>query len=144
MGLNCKPGVSRRVTHYVAALIWAVVGMVLLCRGGLFLRASGRLWLLLPAMALGTAKSFFMLDRTAGRNLERLSYKTDGACLGGVYSARMWGVVVAMILLGWLLRHSGLPASVLGCIYVAIGWAMLFSSRLLWRRAIRLLPKQPS
>jgi len=45
-------------------------------------------------------------------------------------------MVIMMILLGWLLRHSGLPGELIGTVYVAIGWALLFSSRVLWRRAL--------
>lgn len=110
--------------------------MVLLLRGGLFLHTAGRVWLLLPAMAVGTAKSLLLLDKSARENLLRLSAKEDGDCLGGIYSVKMWGLVVMMIGLGWLLRHSGLPGEITGAVYGAIGWALLFSSRLVWQRAI--------
>lgn len=104
-------------------------------RGGLFLQAAGRLWLLLPAMAVGTLKALYMLDKAARRNLLRLSGKEDGDCLGGVYSVKMWALVAMMMGLGWIIRHSGLPGEVIGVVYGAIGWALVFSSRLVWRRA---------
>jgi len=134
---TCKPGASLRTHHCLAASIWSLVGIMLMARGGLFLHAVGKLWLFLPAMAVGTIKSFFMLDKAARKNLVRLAGKEDGDCLGGVYSARMWGLVGAMMALGWLLRRLGLPGEWVGGIYVAIGWALFFSSRLLWQRAIR-------
>ncbi len=136
MGLNLKPGASLRTHHYFAASVWSLVGLFLLIRGCLFLRQAGQMWLLLPALAVGTAKSRFMLDRAAGRNLTRLAGKRDGDCLGGVYSAKMWGLVAAMMIMGWLLRHSGLPWGLVGFIYAAIGWAMFFSSRIPWRQAV--------
>lgn len=109
--------------------------MSLMLRGGFFLHAVGRVWLIVPAMAVGSVKSLLMLDKAARKNLLRLSAKADGDCLGGVYSAKMWGLVGMMIGMGWLLRHSGLPGEVIGTVYVAIGWALLFSSRLVWQRA---------
>lgn len=131
-----KPGASLRTHHFLAASIWSLVGIFLMTRGYFFLHAVGRLWLFLPATVAGTCKSIFLLDKSAAKNLSRLSGKIDGDCLGGVYSVKMWGLVAMMMFLGWLLRRSGLPGEFIGAFYVAIGWALLFSSRLLWRRAI--------
>lgn len=137
MGPSCKPGATLRTHHCLAASIWSLVGILLMTRGGLFLHAVDRLWLFLPAMAVGTGKSLVMLDKAARKNLLRLAGKEDGDCLGGVYSVRMWVLVVVMMGLGWFLRRSGFPGEWVGSIYVAIGWALFFSSRLLWQRAIR-------
>lgn len=137
MDSTCKPGASLRAHHFLAASLWSLVGLFLMTRGGLFLHTAGRLWLFLPAVVVGTLKSIFMLDKAARKNLTRLSGKRDGDCLGGVYSAKMWALVAIMMVLGVLLRRSGLPWEVVGTLYVAIGWALFFSSRLLWQRAIR-------
>jgi len=134
---TCKPGASLRTHHFLAASIWSLVGIFLMTRGGLFLHTAGSLWLFLPAVVVGTCKSIFMLDKAARKNLTRLSGKEDGDCLGGVYSAKMWALVAMMMAAGVLLRRSGLPWAVVGTIYVAIGWALFFSSRLLWQRALR-------
>ena len=136
MGNAFKPGASLRTHHFLAASIWSLVGIFLMTRGFFFLHAVARTWLFLPAIVVGTYKSLFLLDKSAGKNLVRLSGKMDGDCLGGVYSVKMWGLVAMMMLLGWLLRRSGLPGEFVGAFYVAIGWALFFSSRLLWRRAI--------
>lgn len=131
-----KPGASLRTHHFLAASIWSLVGIFLMTRGYFFLQAVGRAWLFLPATIAGICKSIFLLDKSARKNLVRLSGKMEGDCLGGVYSKKMWGLVALMMLLGWLLRRSGLPAELIGTLYVAIGWALFFSSRLLWQRAI--------
>jgi len=137
MGHTYKPGASLRTHHFLAASIWSLVGIFLMTRGYFFLHAVGRTWLFLPAVIVGTGKSIFLLDKSARKNLDRLSGKIDGDCLGGVYSVKMWGLVALMMFLGWLLRRSGLPFEFVGSFYVAIGCALFFSSRLLWRRAIR-------
>ncbi len=137
MGPTCKPGASLRAHHFLAASIWSLVGFFLMTRGGLVLDAVGRTWIFIPAIVVGTCKSIFLLDKAARKNLTRLSDKEDGDCLGGVYSVKMWALVAMMMGLGWLLRRSGLPGEFIGALYVAIGWALFFSSRLLWQRAIR-------
>lgn len=136
MGSFCKPGASLRTHHFLAASIWSLVGIFLMTRGYFFLHAAGSTWLFLPAVVVGTCKSLFLLDKSAVKNLARLSGKMDGDCLGGVYSVKMWGLVAMMMLLGWLLRRSGLPGGFVGAFYAAIGWALFFSSRRLWQRAI--------
>ena len=132
-----KPGASLRTHHFLAASIWSLVGIFLMTRGYFFLHAVSGVWLFLPAVIVGTCKSIYLLDKSALKNLARLSGKINGDCLGGVYSVKMWGLVAMMMCLGWLLRRSGLPFEFVGSFYVAIGWALFFSSRLLWQRAIR-------
>jgi hypothetical protein len=138
MGHAFKPGASLRTHHLLAASIWSLVGIFLMSRGFFFLQVVARTWLLLPAIFVGTCKSIFLLDKSARKTLARLSGKSDGDCLGGVYSVKMWGLVAMMMCLGWLLRRSGLPGEFVGAFYVAIGWALFLSSRLLWQRALRL------
>lgn len=127
-----KPGVSLRTHHIVAASIWSGVGLMLLVRGGSYLFEAGSQWVLVLAVVVGTFKSLFILDKSARKNLKRLSIKKDGACLGGVYSINMWLMILAMMIMGKLLRNSGLPDVFIGGLYAAIGWALFFSSRLLW------------
>ncbi|MDD5758193.1 MAG: hypothetical protein PHI06_03835 [Desulfobulbaceae bacterium] len=136
MATTHKPGATLRTHHFLAASIWSLVGIFLMARGYFFLQTVGRAWLFLPASLAGTGKSIFLLDKSARKNLARLAEKKDGDCLGGVYSMKMWGLVALMMLSGILLRRSGLPAELIGTVYVAIGWALFFSSRLLWQRAI--------
>ena len=113
---------------------------MLLIRGGSFLFDAGSQWLFIPALIIGTCKSLFILDKSAQKNLNRLSKKQDGSCLGGVYSPTMWGLILAMIIMGKLLRKSGLPGDYLGVFYVAIGWALFLSSRLLWNNLKQQAP----
>ena len=133
-----KPGARIRTHLIVAGLIWALVGLMLIVRGSLFLQSVHQVWLLAVAVAVGTVKSRLMLDRAARRNRDRLLVKSDGDCIGGVYSAKMWLLVACMIALGRLLRVSGLPMGVVGTVYGAIGWALLLSSRVLWQAAATL------
>lgn len=130
--IQLKPGASRKTHLLLAAFVWAAVGLMLLYRGvGWLLEVKGVVWLG-PAILAGTVKSFLLLDRVAGKNIVRIQRFGDNHCLGGVYSLRSWGLVLAMIVFGRLLRSVGLPLALVGGLYAAIGWALFFSSRRIW------------
>jgi len=127
-----SPAVSPGVHLVTAALIWSAVGVMLCIRGFFMLRpVHGYMWAGL-AVLLGTAKALLVLDRTARRNIARIKGFDDRTCIGAVYSWKTWGLVGVMIGSGWLLRHSSLPAALVGSLYVGIGWALCVSSRLAW------------
>lgn len=128
-----KPGVEKRVHLFLSALLWTGVGLFLLARGGLWLLAAGNIWLLALAVLAGSGKSLLILDKTAKKSINRILRFGDKTCLGAVYSIRTWLLVLAMMGTGFLLRQSALPRSVLGVIYVTVGWALFLSSRQAWR-----------
>ena len=127
-----KPNASRSVHLFVAASLWTVVGLSLMSRGAVWLNSIGQLWIILPALIIGTGKSFFMLDRSARKSINRIIATRDGRCLGGVYSIKTWLLVLSMMAAGCLMRNSSLPKEFLGLFYVSIGWGLLFSSRNAW------------
>ena len=122
-----------RVHLLAAALIWSLVGALLMSRGFQWLTEISWQWLALPALALGTLKGLFILDGVARKNIERIRGMQDGACIGAVYSLKTWGLVVLMIALGRLVRSALLPRELVGPLYLAIGWALFWASRLIWR-----------
>jgi hypothetical protein len=128
-----KPGASTRTHLLVAASIWTAVGLMLAVRGLLGFPEAQRFFFGLFGLAIGTLKSLLVLDQAARRNIERILACRDGLCLGGVYSAKMWGLVLLMIAGGRLLRAYA-PAALAWLVYLAIGWALLLSSRLIWQR----------
>jgi len=127
-----KPGASTKTNLLVAALMWSFIGLYLMVRGYLLSESLSGLFLAL-ALVLGTRKAFWVIERAARKNIARIVARPDGMCLGGVYSWGMWGMVVCMMLGGRLLRNSSVPPLVLSVIYVAVGWALLLSSRLIWQ-----------
>ena len=127
------PGVDKRVHLLLSAVLWTAVGLWLMLRGGLWLYSTGASWMIVPALLLGSGKSLLILDRTARNGIERILRFSGTTCLGAVYSYKTWLLVVAMMAVGFLLRQSAIPKSVLGTLYVAIGWALVLSSRHAWR-----------
>ena len=131
-----KPAASARTHLLLAALMWTVVGSVLLVVGVRWLLQADPpyVWVLLVlAVAVGWGKGHFVLARAAQRMLARIISRGDGFCLGGFLAPVSWAFVLAMILLGRLLRGGLLPRSLVGWLYVAVGSALLIGCRLLWR-----------
>jgi len=129
-----KPGVPVRTHLLVSALIWSLVGLFLMLFGMRLLALPEHGLLAVAALALGSLKSWRILDRVAGRNIDRILRMREGTCIGAVYPLKMWGLVILMMVAGRLLRASALPAFMIGALYLAVGWGLFFSSRLMWRQ----------
>ena len=129
-----KPNVSVKTRIFLAALLWSCIGLMLMWRGGHAVVGTGREWLLLISLLVGTFKSWAVLDRVAVKNMTRIFDKGEYSCLGGVYSWKTWLLVVAMIVFGRLLRASSLQVWLVGLIYVTVGWSLFWSSRKVWLR----------
>ena len=138
---NLKPRASSRFQLLLAGLMWSVVGCALLAFGSSWISDSvsrGTFALLLvAALALGAAKSRFILDRAAGKIVIRIGERGEGRCAGGFLSLRSWLLVAVMIAGGRLLRGGILPSAAVGTLYAAIGTGLLLSSRLAWSAFIR-------
>ncbi|GAB4334556.1 MAG: hypothetical protein Kow0089_03830 [Desulfobulbaceae bacterium] len=128
-----KPGVNRSVHLLAAALLWSVVGGILGAKGLLWINPVENPWFVTCGIALGTIKSFFVLDRVADRVVNRISRMRDGTCLGAVYSWKTWLLVGVMVSSGILLRTFFNPGRYVGTVYLAIGWGLMLSSRVSWR-----------
>lgn len=118
-----------------AAMMWSLAGAGILAAGCSWIFRSGSpasVPVLVLALATGAAKARFVLDRTARRILTRIESRGDGRCLGGFLSWKSWLLVVAMVLLGRVLRASPLPLIARGGVYAAIGAGLLIASRSLW------------
>ena len=142
---SCRLAASRRTHVMVAAMIWTIVGLGLLGFGLKWLIQSETSWLPLLVfglLAIGFAKGFFVLRKTARRTIVRIMNRGDNRCLGGVFSWSTWVLVILMMVGGRLLRGSGLPLEILGCIYAGIGVALLVGSSVSWA-AFRNMTQEP-
>ena len=131
-----KPAAAVRAHLLLAGLMWAVVGVALVGFGGRWLwqlPTPAAPWLAMLAVAIGIFKSRFVLDSAARRIVDRILERGDGRCLGGFLSLRSWALVVVMAGGGRLLRGSHVARGLLGFLYVAVGTALLLSSRVAWQ-----------
>jgi hypothetical protein len=128
-----KPGVKQRVHLFTAPFVWAVVGGILMVRGWHWLPPGSGLLCMVAGGLAGTGKSLLILDRMARKSVTRLGALPDGTCLGAVYPWRTWLLIGCMMGAGMSLRRITHPGALLGTLYMAVGWSLLFSSRLGWR-----------
>lgn len=128
-----KPGVGKSVHLFAAPFLWSVIGSLLMFRGlGWIGLGTAPYWLVVVALLLGTTKSFLVLDRTAKKSLKRIMEFNDNTCIGAVYSWKTWILVALMMGFGITMRRLTEPGMVIGILYVAIGWALILSSRHGW------------
>jgi hypothetical protein len=130
-----KPGVTKHTLLFMSAFLWTTIGLMLLVKGAS--RVSQLVYwpplVVIVAILAGSLKSYFILDTSARRGIDRILKFSDGTCLGAVYSFKTWILVLCMMGMGVILRKSSLPDSLLCFLYITIGWALLLSSRLAWR-----------
>lgn len=129
------PAVSRRKLVLGAGIFWIVGGGVLIGRAvslpGFAILSDW--WLLLPALAVGAAKSAFVFRRVVRKNISRienLAPDKSKVCLFAFQSVESYLLVVLMIMIGLLLRTTPLSDLWLAMIYVAIGSALILSGPL--------------
>ncbi len=128
-----KPAASRRTHLLLAALLWSVVGTVLLGVGIWWSAPQSGGPILLPiAVLVGVLKGRFALGRAARRTIARIEARGDGRCIGGFFSVWTWMMIAAMSCTGQLLRTGSVPRIVVGLVYTAVGTALVLACRHLW------------
>lgn len=130
---DLKPGVSPKTHVLCAALLWTIIGLLLTQRGITYLVQEDLLLAAVAGIILGSLKSRYILDKSAMQGVERIKQFADNTCIGAVYSWKTWVLVVAMMLFGLLVRSSPIPKVYIGIICIAIGWALIRSSRFGWK-----------
>jgi hypothetical protein len=131
------PRASRQAHLRAAAILWTVVGSALFLVGASWMSTAGTARALPAtgaAVFLGWIKSRYVLNRTAARIVGRIEDRGDGRCLGGFLSWKSWLLVVAMMVLGRILRRSSLPLLYRGLIYSAIGAGLVLAGLKIRRR----------
>jgi hypothetical protein len=133
-------GLTRQQHLWIAAGIWIVVGLGLLAMGLIF-------WFHFPylgfldaqhvsigviAAGVGLFKGKFILEKTAGRTIDRVADLNEPNPLKSVY--QMFGgktiaLILSMMGIGIVLRVAGVSFEVRGLIYIAVGIALLWSCR---------------
>jgi hypothetical protein len=128
-----KPAVPRYWLMLLAGLMWTAVGI------GLSVTActwfSNLDW---PQNGLGVFLGFgsgiviyrYGFSRIAKRNLERISSQPNEVCVFAFQAWRSYLLILGMMVLGAVLRHSAVHRLVLGVIYAAMGTALTLSSAL--------------
>jgi len=135
---------NHRTVGFLAGTLWVGAGALLSVRGGLMLGKTETTWGLALALTLGlivgAAKGYYVLSRSARRNLRRIA-ALDKPKPWNAFTLRFLFLLGLMIgfgrMLRWLASEGHLPWGVVGGIYVGIGVALVVSA------GAYFIPKRP-
>ena len=127
---------APRSLGWLAFGLWLLGGVVLLSLGAARLAQAARgettpvvvAVVALAGLAVGTAKGWFVLRRTAQRNIERLAALEENQRPIHLYGIRSWVVIGLMTALSVGLTVGGVPPLWRGMVNLAIGAALAASS----------------
>jgi hypothetical protein len=128
-----KPAVTSHLLLFIAGIVWAGVGFVLLSLAFSWLsRASDSDIHIHPFVIAGVAGALlihhFGFLKIADKNLKRILKMQDKSCLFAFIPWKSYLIIAVMILIGSALRHSVIPKHCLAVLYIAIGLALVLSS----------------
>lgn len=121
----------------LAGLLWSMTGIALCLAALYWLSAVDWPRNLISAVCgclLGTAAYHFAFKKIARKNIDRIASLPSRVCLFAFQAWRSYLLIASMMALGFLLRHSSLPRTVLGVVYLTIGAALTLSSSVYYER----------
>ncbi len=126
-----KPAVPRRFLLALAGLAWLGVGVLLLVLAGFWL-TGGQRAVSLVCVGSGVAAAVLIhhlgFSRIAAKNIARILSLAGSRCVFSFFTWRNYFLIIVMVTMGRLLRHSTLPRQYLAILYIAIGLALVLSS----------------
>jgi len=132
-----KPSASRPLLFLTAGLLWTLAGSWLCYLAFSWLKASGVDHWQYHALAgaiLGIAAYLTVFAQIAKKNIARLKDLPEKSCFFAFQAWRSYLVIILMVSLGVILRHSDIPRHWLAVAYLTIGGALLGASLQYYRR----------
>ena len=125
------PAVSKKWLFALAGILWSLVGLMLCLRAEIWLQhiyLPTALWFASFGLILSVIVYRFGFAKIARKNIERLCFRPDKSCIFSFQAWRSYLIIMIMVTLGLVLRHSAFPKPYLAIIYLTIGGALFFSS----------------
>jgi hypothetical protein len=131
-----KPAFPRRHLLLLSGLMWSLVGLML-CRLAfrwyLALNITHHWINILAGFLLALPIHFLGFSSIAKVNIVRIQALPEKPCLFSFMAWWNYPLVAFMISLGLVMRHSPIPKSYLGILYVGIGCGLFLSSLLYYK-----------
>lgn len=133
---NYKPSVHRSWLIFAAGTMWLAVGVGLIAAACFWLYHTK--WYLgivlaISSIVLGLIVYSFGFSRIVRKNLHRIGGKPEAACLFGFQGWRSYFLILAMVLMGYAIRHLPVPKDVAAVVYFTMGLALCLGSLLYFR-----------
>lgn len=126
-----KPAVERKYLILISGLMWIAIGVMLnmLAVSWLTEWHFNRTWLYIVAgIILSLIIHHFGFLKIVDKNLGRIKTLNPRTCVFAFMSWKSYLLVIIMISMGIMLRHSPIPRNFLSIIYIGIGLALVLSS----------------
>ena len=126
-----KPAVTNKLLLFLAGLVWECVGIMLLFLAFSWLSASSTIEFSLYSAAgilLALFAHHFIFLKIVDKNLKRILQMNKKMCFFSFIPWKSYLIIIAMVSMGVLLRHSMIPKKDLAILYTGIGLALILSS----------------
>jgi hypothetical protein len=126
-----KPAVNKSVLLFLAGWLWVCVGCVLLILAFSWLREDKNINVYVFAgfgVVLALLVHHFGFLRIVDRNMARILPVNEKQCVFSFISWKSYLLVLVMVVLGAIVRHSVLPKTYVAILYAGIGLALILSS----------------
>jgi len=126
-----KPAVTKTILLFLAAIVWECVGIMLLFVAFLWLSAASKIDIYLYSGAgimLALFVHHFGFLKIVDKNLERILQMNGKRCMFSFIPWKSYLIIIVMVTMGALLRHSMISKKYLAILYIGIGLALILSS----------------
>ncbi|MDT8400482.1 MAG: hypothetical protein RQ743_02215 [Bacteroidales bacterium] len=126
-----KPAVKSKYLILISGLMWTGIGIMLISLALTWLieHEYDKNWIyIISGIILALVIHHFGFLKIVDKNLGRIKSLDPRSCVFAFMSWKSYMLVIIMITMGILLRHSPVPQNLLSIIYIGIGLALVLSS----------------
>ena len=126
-----KPAAEKNLLVLMAGIVWVGVGIMLLVLAFSWLEADADSNIYLfggVGLVLALLVHHFGFLRIVDKNLKRIIPMKGKKCVFSFITWKSYLLIIVMMTMGIMLRHSSIPKPYLAIIYTAIGLALILSS----------------
>ena len=138
-----KPAAKRNTLALLAGIVWSLTGLFLSTIAATWLAGSSTQYVataVIAGVGAGWLIYYFKFGKLATENIHRIYAQSPGqdkVCVFAFQNMRSYFLVLVMMSMGYIVRHSGVPKPYLSPFYLAIGVAMILSSLSYYRHLNR-------
>lgn len=136
------PAVDKRLLILISGFLWSIVGIMLCKLAVNWLSLTSRqnaVWLGLTGVVLAVLIYYFGFLKLVNNNTGRILLKEGKVCIFAFQPWKSYLIILIMIGMGTVLRHSSIPKPYLAIIYIGFGGAMVLSSLVYYRHFFKNL-----
>ena len=125
-----KPAVPKKVLLLIVGAMWFCAGIMLSIMAVQWLYAyeGNPLFFALTGIVAALFIHHFGFLKIVDKNLGRITRLPERPCIFSFISWKSYFIILLMVGMGIILRHSALPRQYLSVIYFAMGLSLIFSS----------------